>query len=271
MQVSKSAFYNWLKTRHVNKEKSSLTYLKHKILEIFNDSNQVYDSKRIQKSLERENINYSRSYISFLMNKMGIKSVLRKKYIVTTDSNHSYKTEDNILDRKFYSAQLGEKRVSDITYIRIAKQWYYLTIILDLADRQILAWTLSDDITTENTIYKTWLLARKRKPISKNHIFHSDRGVQYASNVMKMIFTKNNKITQSMSRKANCWDNAVAESFFKTLKYEGVYRYKFSSFLQANFVIKRYIEWYNTKRLHSALDYRTPLIRTYSKILFGSK
>ena len=149
--------------------------------------------------------------------------------------------------------------MSDITYIRISKRWYYLTIILDLADRKVLAWTLSDDMTTEHTIYKTWLLAKKRRAISENHIFHSDRGVQYASSMMKNLLDKNLKITRSMSRKGNCWDNAVAESFFKTLKYECVYRYKFNSFLKAYSVINQYINWYNTKRLHSALGYKTPL------------
>ncbi|UOB18412.1 IS3 family transposase [Abyssalbus ytuae] len=259
MKVSKSAFYNWLKTKDIRKEKESLEYLKNRITVIFEESNQIYGSRRIQKSLERENIYYSRSYISFLMKKLGLKSVLRKKYILTTDSDHSYEVPKNILNREFTSSQLGEKWVSDITYIRIGNQWYYFTMVLDLADRKVLAWTLSDDMTTENTIYKTWLLAKKRRAITKHHIFHSDRGVQYASNTMKKLLGSNLKISQSISRKGNCWDNAVAESFFKTLKYECVYRHKFKSFLEAHYVIDEYIKWYNTKRLHSSLGYKTPL------------
>lgn len=259
MKVSRSAFYNWLKTKDIDRQKSSVKYLKNKILEVFNDSKQIYGSRRIQKALERENINYSRSYISYLMKQIGIKSVLRKKYVITTNSNHDYPIAGNILNRAFTSTQLGEKWVSDITYVKINKQWYYVTVILDLADRKILAWTLSDDMTTENTVYKTWLSAKKRRAITENHIFHSDRGVQYASNKMKVIFNANTRITQSMSRKANCWDNAVVESFFKTLKYECVYRYKFNSFLQAYLIIDQYIKWYNTNRLHSALGYKTPL------------
>jgi len=259
MKVSSSSFYNWLKTKDIDKEKASLKYLKNRIATIFDQSKQIYGSRRIQKVLERENVRYSRSYIAFLMKKLGLKSVLRKKYVITTDSNHPYKIPENILNRDFTSTQLGEKWVSDITYIRIGNRWYYLTVVLDLADRKVLAWTLSDDMTTENTIYKTWLLAKKRRAISDNHIFHSDRGVQYASTTMKNLLNKNLKITQSMSRKGNCWDNAVAESFFKTLKYECVYRYKFNSFLNALQVIDQYIKWYNTKRLHSALGYKTPL------------
>lgn len=122
---------------------------------------------------------------------------------------------ENLLNREFTSKNLGEKWVSDITYIKINNQWNYLTTIIDLADRQILAWSLSKDMTTENTIYKAWIKARHRRKITENHIFHSDRGVQYASNKMKLIFRNNNNIRQSMSRKGNCWDNAVAESFLK--------------------------------------------------------
>ena len=259
MRVNSSSFYNWLKTKDTDKEKQSLKHLKNRIISIFNENNQIYGSRRIQKVLERENIYYSRSYIAFLMKTLGLKSVLGKKYVITTDSNHSYEISKNILNREFTSTQLGEKWVSDITYIRIGKRWYYLTMVLDLADRKILSWNLSDNMTTQNTIYKTWLLAKKRRPISDNHIFHSDRGAQYASTTMKNLLDGNLKITRSMSRKGNCWDNAVAESFFKTLKYECVYRYKFKSLLEAHYIIDEYIKWYNTKRLHSALGYKTPL------------
>ena len=149
--------------------------------------------------------------------------------------------------------------MSDITYIKVAGKWNYLTTIIDLADRKLLSWTLSQNMTTENTIYKTWIKARNQRKITDNHIFHSDRGVQYASNQMTSLLCKNNKITQSMSRKGNCWDNAVAESFFKTLKYECTNRYSFKSVLEAQLIIKDYIQWYNHKRLHSSLNYKTPV------------
>ncbi|OEJ98555.1 hypothetical protein A8C32_04955 [Flavivirga aquatica] len=113
-------------------------------------------------------------------------------------------------------------------------------------------------MTTEKTVYKAWLMARKKREITDNHIFHSDRGAQYASNKMVTILKSNPKINQGMSRKGNCWDNAVAESFFKTLKYECTNRYKFSSFLQAFNIINDYINWYNNVRIHSAINYKTP-------------
>ncbi len=113
-------------------------------------------------------------------------------------------------------------------------------------------------MTTQNTIYKTWVKARKIRKITQDHIFHSDRGIQYASNLMTSLFYENKKITQSMSRKGNCWDNAIAESFFKTLKYECTNRHNFRSIFQAESIIGKYINWYNYQRLHSSLDYKTP-------------
>jgi putative transposase len=114
-------------------------------------------------------------------------------------------------------------------------------------------------MTTENTVMKAWLSARKNRTIIEGFIFHSDRGVQYASNKMAMLFSFNRKITPSMSRKGNCWDNAVAESFFKTIKHEWLHRFKFASYQQLYKSIEDYMNWYNTERLHSSLEYLTPL------------
>jgi len=259
MQVSKNAYYTWLRNVDKKKQKDSVIHLKNRITDIYNQSNQVYGSLRIKKVLERELLFYSRSYIASLMRELGLKSILSKSFkVMTTDSKHTFPIAENKLNRDFSSKQLGQKWVSDITYIKVEDQWSYLTTVLDLADRKIVGWTLSQDMTTENTIYKAWLLARKKRDITVNHIFHSDRGVQYASNKMVNLLKLNSKITQSMSRKGNCWDNAVAESLFKTIKYECTNRYNFKSFFQAYNVIDKYINWYNNKRVHSALDYKTP-------------
>ena len=153
----------------------------------------------------------------------------------------------------------GDKWVSDITYIRVNDDWNYLTTIFDLADRKVVGWSLSEDMTTQNTIVKAWIAARRTRSINPGFIFHSDRGVQYASNKMTAILNFNEKITQSMSRKGNCWDNAVAESFFKSIKYEWLYRFKYMSYLQLHESINEYISWYNIKRLHSSLGYLSPL------------
>lgn len=259
MRISRNAFYYWRRTKDEIKEKESLTILKEKIKTIFYKSRQIYGSYRIQKMLERENLFYSRSYVAVLMKEMGLKSVLRRKYIITTDSNHSFRLADNKLDRDFSSIKLGEKWVSDITYIRVNNSWNYLTTIIDLADRRVVGWSLSEDMTMENTVLNAWYHARTNRALSDNLTFHSDRGVQYASNKMTILFSLNKKIIQSMSRKGNCWDNAVAESFFKTIKNEWLYRFKYTSHKQLYKSIEDYINWYNNERIHSSLGYISPL------------
>ncbi|WP_367752676.1 IS3 family transposase [Flavobacterium sp. WC2430] len=259
MKVSKNAYYHWLKSSLLDYKKSDTLVLMEKIEQVFYENKEIYGSYRIQKKLEQSHLYYSRSYIAFLMKKLGLRSVLKRKFIITTDSNHTYPIAKNILNRDFTSNQLGQKWVSDITYVRVNDQWNYLTTIMDLADRKIIGWTLSEDMTVENTIYKAWLLAKNTRKTTPDHIFHSDRGVQYASKKMNQILDKNTKTTQSMSRKGNCWDNAVAESFFKTIKYECLYRYKFNTYQQLYDCTSDYIQWYNTQRLHSSLGYKTPL------------
>ena len=259
MKVSKNAYYHWLKSKDLIVLDTPRIKLMERVEIIFEESRQIYGSARIQKKLEREGLFYSRSYIGLLMKEMGLKSVLRKKYVVTTDSKHTFPIAKNELNRDFTSLKLGEKWVSDITYIWVNNRWNYLTTIMDLADRKIVGWSLSEDMTTKNTIMKTWIMARKNRNIINGFLFHSDRGVQYASNKMVNLFAYNVKITQSMSRKGNCWDNAVAESFFKTIKHEWLNRFKFNSHQQLHCSIEDYISWYNNERLHSSLGYLSPL------------
>ena len=259
MKVSVNSYYTWLRTKDIPKAISQTDFYKKRIKQVWESSRQTYGSVRIQKQLEREGVVLNRSYVAYLMKQLNIRSVHPKKFrVVTTDSNHQLPIAENVLNRDFKSLELGEKWVSDITYILVKGRWHYLTTILDLADRKIIAWSLSQDMTTENTIYKTWLKAIQIRQVAINHIFHSDRGVQYASNKFKGLFSNSLKMTQSMSRKGNCWDNAVAESFFKTLKYECTNRYMFISIIQAHKIIEDYIKWYNYERLHSSLGYLTP-------------
>ena len=259
MKVSKNAYYHWVKIKCVISSETTKVKLMKRIRVIFEESRQIYGSSRIQKKLEREGLRYCRSYIGLLMKNMGLKSVLRKKYVVTTDSKHTFPVANNELNRAFSSLKLGQKWVSDITYIRVNDDWNYLTTIIDLADRKVIGWALSEDMTTENTIMKAWVAARENRNIINGFIFHSDRGVQYASNKMTNLFSYNIKITQSMSRKGNCQDNAVAESFFKTIKHEWLNRFKYTSYQQLYTSIENYITWYNNERLHSSLGYLTPL------------
>lgn len=258
LKISRNSYYQWQRnSNHIKRSKT--TILTSKIIQIWQENRKVYGSYKITKMLARQGYNYHPSYISRLMQQMGIKSQAKRKYVTTTDSNHDYKISPNILNRNFNVKELGKVWVSDITYIRCKDKWVYLTTMLDLADRKIVGWALSEDMTVENTVCKAWVKARKNREISDDFIFHSDRGVQYAANKMTRIFKHNKKINQSMSRKGNCWDNAVAESFFKTIKCELIYRKSFKNFIQIYDQIDKYIHWYNNKRIHEYLNYLTPL------------
>jgi len=240
-------------------ELSNNTDLKDAIRDAFDQSRQVYGSYRIQQQLEKQGMKCSRSYVAVLMREMGLRSVCRRKFVITTRSDHQYPVAENILNRAFKTEELGTKWVSDITYIRVSDDWNYLTTIIDLADRKVVGWSLSEDMTSNHTVYAAWIMARKNRSISNRLIFHSDQGVQYCSSQIRTLFSSNKNIEQSMSRKGNCWDNAVAESFFKTIKWECLNRGKYQSHEQLNNVISDYINWYNSIRIHSSLDYMTPL------------
>jgi len=217
-----------------------------------------YGSPPITKELNANGIKVSRPRIARLMCKNGIKSIMGRKYRVTTNSNHLYPVNPNLLSRDFSTTGTGEKLVSDITYIRTGEGWLYLTVVMDLADRKIIGWSMDSSMSASSTVVDAWEMAIKNRPVERELIFHSDREIQYASNEFRRCF-KGLPVLQSMSRKGNCRDNAVAESFFKTLKVEMVYHSKFRTRAQAKLEIFDYIEvWYNRKRRHSALDYLTP-------------
>jgi len=191
-----------------------------------------------------------------------LKLVARKKrkYKITTQSKHGYELAPNLLDRQFNVEQPATVWVSDITYIRIANKRAYFTVVIDLADRYVVGWSLSNDMTTEHTVIKAFKKACSNRKPSDGLIFHSDRGVQYACNEFKAMQNSSN-MKQSMSAKGDCWDNAVAESFFKTIKVEELYNYSFASLKEAYSVIFNYIDgWYNTVRLHSTLKGKSPLL-----------
>jgi putative transposase len=177
---------------------------------------------------------------------------------VTTDSKHKFAVAENKLKRDFKPSEMGKAWVSDITYIKTQEGWLYLTTVLDLADRKVIGWALSNSMHASKTTVPALRMAVRNRTVTPGLIFHSDRGVQYACTEFTNVLKAYN-IEQSMSRKGDCWDNAVAESFFKTLKTECVYRRKFANRKEAEIEIFEYIEvWYNRKRRHSALGYRTP-------------
>lgn len=257
-KVSGSGYYYWLKHpigERAHKQTKLLVHIK----QIFENSKCRYGSPRIAVELNVQGIKASRPRVARLMRKAHIQSIIRKKYKVqTTDSTHLYPLAENLLNRDFSADKLGQKWVSDLTYIRTGQGWLYLTTVLDLADRKIIGWALSDTMEASQTSVPAWKMAVKNRPITSQLIFHSDRGIQYACSEFRRQFTEM-PVLQSMSRKGNCWDNAVAESFFKTMKTEMVYQVKFETRRQAKLAVFEYIEvWYNRERRHSTLGYLTP-------------
>jgi len=201
----------------------------------------------------------SRSRVARLMRKEGIQSQIRPKWVATTDSKHQLPVAPNLLDQDFTTDRLGQVWVSDITYIPSSQGWLYLTTIMDLADRQILGWSFSEGMRADQTVIPAWRQACQKRAIDQKLIFHSDRGIQYACEEFCQLLEARPLARQSMSRKGNCWDNAPAESFFKTFKAELPIEPKHYSYEILRGVIFNFIEiWYNRQRLHSTLDYRTP-------------
>lgn len=255
LRVSKSAYYKWL-SKVPSKRTNRRAMLLQEIKTIHGISKHRYGSPRIAVELRMKGIKASEVLVARIMRKNNIRSIVKKKYKVTTDSNHNYRIVDNILNRQFSSNEKNTAWVSDITYIRTGEGWHYLTTVLDLFDRKVIGWALSNNMKAENTAIAAFKMACLNRPINPNKplIFHSDRGIQYACDEFTEHLKNYRSVIRSMSRKGNCWDNAVAESFFKTLKTELVYHNKYQTRQQAELSIFEYIEcFYNKQRRHKHL------------------
>jgi len=257
-KISRSGYYDWL-YRKPSARVMENRKIKEMIKRIYTESKGRYGSPKITEELRLQGMKLSRPRVARLMRSEGIRSIIHKKFrVVTTDSNHNYPIAPNHLKRNFKTEEPGKVWVSDITYIRTEQGWLYLTIIMDLFDRKIIGWSLSKTLTTKDTVLAAWRMALANRPPRGKLIFHSDRGIQYASHEFTNELSKKSVI-RSMSRKADCWDNAVAENFFKILKSELVYNAKFITVQQAKCEVFEFIEiWYNRKRIHAYLGYHTP-------------
>ncbi|WP_348825757.1 IS3 family transposase [Flavobacterium aestuarii] len=256
LQAGRGSYYRWKKGKTTIKQKQIIA-IKDQISSIYFESKQRYGSPRITLELQSLGYKISRITVAKYMKQLGLKSKLSRKFKVTTNSNHNYLVAENVLGREFTVELPSKVWVSDITYIQTKEGFIYLTTIMDLYDRKIIGWSLSDGMGTEQTTLCALKMAVRNRNVEEGLIFHSDRGVQYASKKFVNVIESYKKITRSMSRKGNCWDNAVAESFFKSLKTELIYGNKLISKEQMKLEIFEYIEiWYNRKRRHSALNYK---------------
>ena len=227
------------------------------ITDIYFEFEQRYGSPRITVELQSRGHKISRITVAKYMKEMGLRSKLAKKFKATTDSKHNYQVVGNILNREFEPEKPSEAWVSDITYISVKEGFLYLTTVIDLYDRKLIGWSLSKSMATNQTTLPAWRMAIKNRKVKEGLIFHSDQGVQYANNAFANTL-ESYKVVRSMSRTGNCWDNAVAESFFKSLKAELIYGNSLITREEMKREVFKYIElWYNKKRRHSYLNYMT--------------
>lgn len=256
MKVSSSGYYKWLKMIPSARAKRN-DFLTQEIRRIFKASKQTYGSPRIKAELNKLGIKVSQPLVAKLMKRELIRSIIKRNYRVTTDSSHKYPVVTNKLMRDFKVSRSNEVWVSDLTYIFTNEGWLYLTTVIDLFDRKVIGWAISQTMKASETIIPAFRMAKLNRPINKAEklIFHSDRGIQYACDEFVTELGKCENIERSMSRKGDCWDNAIAESFFKTIKVELIYRYKYQTRKEAALSIFEYIEtWYNHERRHKHLN-----------------
>lgn len=223
-------------------------------------SRQLYGAPRIHQDLKASGYRIGLNRVARLMRLGGIRSRTKPRFVVTAHSQHNLLVADNKLNRDFKADQPNQKWVADITYVWTWEGWLYLAVVVDLCSRKVVGWAMEENMAVP-LVDRAFVMASSRlaKVEMTNLLFHSDRGSQYASNTYCEVLRRHN-VTQSMSRKGNCWDNAVAESFFATLKKEEIHRTTYRTRQQAKSAIFSYIEgFYNTTRRHSYLGGISPL------------
>jgi transposase InsO family protein len=256
LNVSPSGYYAW-SGRAVSNHEIDDARLIDKIRWIYDASDGVYGVRRIHRQLLADGERCSVNRVARLMRKCAIMARQRRKFRVTTDSKHNLPVAENLLDRQFYFAGPNQAWVSDITCIWTLEGWLYLAAVIDLHSRMVVGWSMSERIDRALVLDALSMATGRRNP-KPGLIHHSDRGSQYASIDYQAALTKHD-MRPSMSRKSDCWDNAVAESFFSTLKTERVHHRLYRSRTDARRDIFEYIEvFYNRVRLHSTLGYLSP-------------
>lgn len=256
LQVSRSGYYSWLNRSASARERANQALVV-EIRSIHVRSRQSYGSPRVTAELRASGHVCSENRVARLMRLNGIRSRRRRRYRATTESKHRYPVAPNRLDRRFEVSRPNAVWVSDITYIWTSEGWLYLAVIVDLYSRMVVGWSMGRRLTGALTL-RALHQALRRRQVQPGLIHHSDRGSQYAAGDYQAVLADQGAIG-SMSRKGNCWDNAVMESFFATLKTELIYHERFVTREEAKAKIFEYIEvFYNRERRHSTLGYKNP-------------
>lgn len=254
--VSRSGYLQW-HARAPSDRTMANAVLDAQVAAVHAESGRAYGRPRIQRALRSQGVHAGHERIRRSLRRQGLQAVYRRPYRVTTDSQHSHPVAPNRLERRFDGWKPDQAWVADITYVPTAEGWLYLACVLDLGTRRIVGWSMSERLKAALACDALRMACWRRKPPA-GVIAHSDRGVQYASREYRRVIDEF-RLVQSMSRRANCWDNAAMESFFKTLKVERVDQVRYATRAQARLDIVDWMEgFYNQRRIHSSIGYRTP-------------
>ena len=256
LAVSRSGYCQW-RARAPSDRSRANAALDAKVAAIHAASKRSYGRDRIVRGLRKQGLQVGHERVRKSLRRQGLRTLYKRPYRVTTDSNHAKPIAANVLDRRFDGWTVNRAWVADITYVATAEGWLYLAAVMDLASRRIVGWSMSDRIKADLVCEALRSAYWRRKPTA-GLIMHTDRGSQYASDRYRGLI-KDFGMIQSMSRRANCWDNAPMESFFKTLKVERIHQLRYETRARARLDIVDWIEgFYNRERMHSSIDYQTP-------------
>lgn len=260
LEVSRAGYYAWKKRqgREPSPRAKRRQELAEKIRQAHQESRQTYGSPRVYQELKVQGEKVCENTVAKVMKDNGIRSVVCQRFRVkTTDSDHPHPVAENLLERHFEQDLPDRAWAADITYVPTGEGWLYLATVIDLCTRKIVGWAMADHLRAELTVEALEMALQRRRPC-EGLIHHSDRGVQYACRAYRALLEKHG-IQCSMSGKGDCYDNAVMESFFKTLKTELVYQQQYETRQQAKASIFEYVEvFYNRRRRHSSLGYVSP-------------
>jgi putative transposase len=257
LEVSRSGYYAWLK-RPVSARQKRREELTDQIRQVHERSRCTYGSPRVHAELADRQVSVCVNTIARLMKQAGLQSRIRRRFVVhTTDSNHGEPVAANVLDRQFAASGPNRKWCCDITYVPTDEGFLYLAAVIDLCSRKIVGWSMADHLRSELCLEALEMALHQRRP-GQGLLHHSDRGVQYACESYRALLAEHG-MEASMSRTGNCYDNAVMESFFSTLKTELIYHEHYATRAEACRSIFEYIEvFYNRQRRHSAIGYKSP-------------
>jgi putative transposase len=256
--VGRSGYYAW-STRPESRHASEDRRLGIEVKSAFESSKRRYGSPRVHAELRSQGVSVGRHRIARLMRLQGLQARRRRRFVATTDSRHQFPTAKNIVARRFEAAAKDQVWVGDVTFIATLEGWLYLAVLLDLYSRRVVGWAMGERNDESLTLGALNMALEERHPQPGHLVHHTDRGTTYASTEYQDVLHRNG-IRCSMSRKGDCWDNAVAESFFSSLKTEGIGDVTFPSRNAARRVVFEYIAaFYNSTRRHSYLRYKSPM------------